>query len=604
MDRKNKKLNIAFVSDAIYPYNKGGKEKRIFEVSTRLAKKGHRVTIYCMKWWKGKNTRVENGVILDAISPLYPLYSGERRSIKQAILFALSLFKLLKSDFDVVDADHMPHLVLFPLKIVCVLKRKKLIVTWNEVWGRKYWVDYLGFLGNIAYVIEKISAMMPNLVISISKHTSYKFKNELNSNKRITTIPMGIDLSEINTIKPSIVKTDVIFAGRLLKHKNADLLIGAVEIISKKKSNILCLIVGEGPEKNKLVELVKKLNLEKNVKFQDFLPHHKDLYSLMKSSKVFVLPSTREGFGIVALEANACGIPVVTTNHKDNAAKDLINGANGALVGLKEVELASAINELLNKANSNKCVDFAKNYDWETIASKTEEVYLAKKSIIVTTSWDDGHKLDLKLANLLRKYNIGATFYISPLNHELENKDLLTESDIKKLSKDFEIGAHTLMHPNLTALSHQEAFSEIAKSKKCLEKITGKEITAFCYPYGKYNTPIVKTVKKAGFKLARITKRFEYSVGNPFELATSTHAYSHLSDLVNPNIIYKYKTNNWEVLAKKQFNYVLENGGVFHLWGHSWEINKNKGWRKLENVLSFIGNRRDVEYITNSGLIK
>ena len=58
------------------------------------------------------------------------------------------------------------------------------------------------------------------------------------------------------------------------------------------------------------------------------------------------------------------------------------------------------------------------------------------------------------------------------------------------------------------------------------------------------------------------------------------------------------------MLAKKQFNYVLENGGVFHLWGHSWEINKNNGWRKLENVVSFIGNRKEVEYIANSGLIK
>jgi len=70
-------MNIAIVSDAIYPYNKGGKEKKIFEISTRLVKKGHRVTIYCMKWWKGKDIKVENGVILNAISPLYLYMQGK-----------------------------------------------------------------------------------------------------------------------------------------------------------------------------------------------------------------------------------------------------------------------------------------------------------------------------------------------------------------------------------------------------------------------------------------------------------------------------------------------------------------------------------------------
>jgi len=370
-------MNIAIVSDAIYPYNKGGKEKRIFEVSTRLVKKGHKVTIYCMKWWKGKDIREENGVILHSISPLYSLYSGERRSIKQAILFALACFKLINKDFDIIDVDHMPHLILFPLKIVCILKRKKMIVTWNEVWGRKYWVYYMGIMGNLAYFIEKISAMTPNLVISISKHTTYKFKNELNSNKKIISIPIGIDLSEINKVKPSKVKSDIIFAGRLLKNKNVDVLINAVKVINRKKPDISCLIIGEGPEKNNLIRSTKELNLEKNIKFLDFLPRHKDLYSLMKSSKVFVLPSTREGFGIVVLEANACGIPVVTTNHKDNAAKDLINSKNGVVVKLDEKDIASAIYKLLkNKTNTKDMINFAQQYDWENIYKLIKEVYL------------------------------------------------------------------------------------------------------------------------------------------------------------------------------------------------------------------------------------
>src|SRR6266568_490178 len=150
-------MKIAIVSDAIYPYNKGGKEKRIYEVTTRLAARGHDMHIYCMEWWKGKDVTKENGVFLHAISPHYPLYFKNRRSIKQAVFFAFACFKLLKADFDIIDIDHMPHLVLFPLKVVCVLKNKKMIVTWNEVWGRKYWKEYLGRLGLVAFVVERAS---------------------------------------------------------------------------------------------------------------------------------------------------------------------------------------------------------------------------------------------------------------------------------------------------------------------------------------------------------------------------------------------------------------------------------------------------------------
>jgi hypothetical protein len=124
MTTSTKKLKIAIVSDAIYPYNIGGKEKRIYEFSTRLARRGHQVTIYTMKWWKGNAQQVvHEGVVHAAISPLYPLYAGERRSMHEAIFFALHCFKLLSKQFDILDADHMPHLILFPLKLA-VLKKK------------------------------------------------------------------------------------------------------------------------------------------------------------------------------------------------------------------------------------------------------------------------------------------------------------------------------------------------------------------------------------------------------------------------------------------------------------------------------------------------
>jgi glycosyltransferase involved in cell wall biosynthesis len=373
-------MKIALVTDAIYPYNKGGKETRTFQLSTRLAKKGHDVHIYTMNWWNGKKEnkiKKENGVTLHGITKLYPLYSGKRRSIKEAILFSLGCFKLLKEDFDVIDVDHMPHLAIFPAKIITIIKRKKLIVTWNEVWGREYWVEYMGKLGNIAYLIELLSARMPDEIIAVSEHTKKKLKKDLGIKTKIFVVTNGVDLTTIKNIKPSKQKSDIIFAGRLLSHKNINLLITAIHILKNSYPNITCVIVGKGPEEKKLKKLVTVLNLQNNITFYDFLENHNDLYALMKSSKVFAFPSTREGFGLVAIEANASGLPVITIDHKDNATKDLIkNGQNGEKIRLIDKDLAVTINHYLSDDKDHQLVSkYSKNYDWEKIANKLEEAY-------------------------------------------------------------------------------------------------------------------------------------------------------------------------------------------------------------------------------------
>ncbi len=373
-----KQLHIAFVSDAIYPYNKGGKEKRIYELTTQLARRGHEVTIYCMKWWKGDNdTLLENGVVLKAISPLYPLYSGDRRSISQAFFFALSCFKLVNEKFDVLDVDHMPHLVLFPTRLITWFKRKQMIVTWHEVWGRKYWVSYLGLLGNLAFLVEWVSARLPDKIVAVSEHTKRKLQRELQVKKPMIVVPNGIDYSHIVSIKPAKELSDIIFAGRLLANKHVDQLISSVPRLTKDFPTIKVIIIGEGPEKQSLRHLIKELKLEENIRLYDFFSTHDQLYALFKSSKVFVSPSTREGFGIVALEANSCGLPVITTLHSDNATKDLIKeGQNGYFFAKNE--LAKTIKEVLKKKhNRTEIAESVKQYDWKSITLKAEEVYLS-----------------------------------------------------------------------------------------------------------------------------------------------------------------------------------------------------------------------------------
>jgi peptidoglycan/xylan/chitin deacetylase (PgdA/CDA1 family) len=231
--------------------------------------------------------------------------------------------------------------------------------------------------------------------------------------------------------------------------------------------------------------------------------------------------------------------------------------------------------------------------------------------VYVTTSWDDGHALDMRVSALLKKYEIKGTFYISPEDHEFTSQERLTIEQIKEIGKDFEIGAHTMTHPDLTTLDAAKMKDEILSSKKVLEEITGAPVTSFCYPSGRFNKREKDFVRESGFTLGRTVKRFSTKKGtDPFEMQTTLHAYDHWLDFwniatvanFNPVKFFSYY-RHWDRLAKVMFDRMLIKGGVFHLWGHSWEIEKNADWDKLEEVVRYISNREGVNYISNAALV-
>ncbi len=371
-------MRIAFVSDAVYPYFKGGKEKRLYEFSTRLAKMGYDVHIYTMKWWEGPKDVEENGVQLHAICKHHEMYAGERRSIPEALIFSVACLKLLTKSFDIVDVDHMPFFPLYTMWAVCKLKDKKFFATWNEVWGRKYWVEYMGVKGNVAFLVERMSVLLPDSIISISAHTTNRLIQVMHCKKQIVEVACGLDLKQIQNVKPASSQTDILYSGRLLKHKRVDLLIKAIAKLKKDGQKVNCLIVGEGPERKRLESLTDRLGLQKQIEFHNFYEDHDEVFAMMKAAKVFALPSEREGFGIVAIEANACGRPVITNLADGNAAKDLIeNGANGFLFNQTHDALGTVLSDALREGLNleMKCLSFANGFDWGKLTRKLEEVY-------------------------------------------------------------------------------------------------------------------------------------------------------------------------------------------------------------------------------------
>jgi len=369
-------MKIAYVYDVIYPYVKGGVEKRVWELAVRLTRRGHEVHLFGMKFWDGEDYLICEGVFLHGVCHAQKLYTRRRRSLWQVLYFSIHLIlPLLKERFDIIDCQQFPYFSCFSAKFFSKLKNIPLVITWHEVWG-DYWYEYLGWKGFVGKATERLVARLTSENVVVSKTTA-KNLNNLGLCHKISIIPNGIDLARIRSISPSSESWDIIFVGRLIKEKHADLLIHAIELLQHEFKDIRVLIIGEGPERLKIKHMIDDKKLSDSIQMNGFYKNHDGLIAQLKSSKVFVLPSTREGFGITALEALACGLPVVTVNHPANAICDLITENNGFLCSLSAKDLANKISLALQHyiVMRDACIVSADSLDWDFITSDVESYY-------------------------------------------------------------------------------------------------------------------------------------------------------------------------------------------------------------------------------------
>jgi len=374
-------MRIAFIYDAVFPWVKGGIEKRVYEISKRLVRRGHEVHWFGLKWWEGEKEIEKGGIILHGIGKRHKLYTGDRRSITEALFFGYKVLVELKQNFEVIDCQEFPYLSCFSAKLRSKFNNSKFLITWHEVWGN-YWFTYLRVGGIFGWTIEKLIAKLSHTPIAVSNNVKINLEALGIPRNRIRVIPNGIDFYKIYNVKKSSEKyCDIIYVGRLMSYKNIDILIRAIAKIRKEIPNIKCCIIGEGPQLQYLKLLSKQLAVENNIKYLGSLDTDEEVYSYMKSAKIFVLPSIREGFSIVVLEANACGLPIITVEHKMNFATEIVkNGINGYVVKLSEDEIAKWITYLLRNEDirarlARNAMNFAKNYDWDIIVNKIERLY-------------------------------------------------------------------------------------------------------------------------------------------------------------------------------------------------------------------------------------
>lgn len=233
----------------------------------------------------------------------------------------------------------------------------------------------------------------------------------------------------------------------------------------------------------------------------------------------------------------------------------------------------------------------------------------------LTTSWDDGHPLDLRLADLLERHGLTGTFYI-PMTAE---RPTLQPAEIRALSQRFEIGAHTLHHVDLLAVSDERARREILESRAWIEEVTGKPCTMFCFPKGHFRREQLPAVAEAGYLAARTTEMT--SLGCPrwvdgmgvALMPTTVQARPHPPTAYLRNWakrraagnLWRWvrhgRTTDWSKLAEAMSELTVRDGGVFHLWGHSWEIEEEGQWWRLDQALGRLAElARHVPCLTNA----
>lgn len=235
--------------------------------------------------------------------------------------------------------------------------------------------------------------------------------------------------------------------------------------------------------------------------------------------------------------------------------------------------------------------------------------------LLLTTSWDDGHPLDFRIAEMLERYGLTGTFYV-PCRAETK---VMSTSQIQELSRRFEIGAHTLDHVRLQNITETEARRQLSGSRLWIEEITGRECRIFCFPGGKFRRSQLPLLRETGFGAARTVEMMALAGPQRRQgvalLATTIQVYPHSLFTYLGNAAKRWRGKNlwllrfhhwrkdWATTAIALLNCARREGGVFHLWGHSWEIEEGGQWGPLERVLSAMGEcKEEARCVTNGEL--
>ncbi len=340
-------MRVCLVYDCLFPHTVGGAERWYRNLGERLAADGHEVTYLTLRQWdRGVDPGVA-GVDVRVVGPRMDLYAGPgRRRVLPPLVFGLGvLWHLARhgARYEVVHTASFPYFSLLAAGLVRPWRRYRLVVDWHEVWTRSYWREYLGTVGGaIGWLVQSLCVRIPQRAFCFSRLHAQRLRDE--GARGEVTVLEGEYSGSLERREPHQPETLAVFAGRLIPEKRADAVVPAVARARTRLPELRGELYGDGPEREQLERTVAAAALNGAVRVCGFVAAE-EVDRALGRAMCMVLPSRREGYGMVVVEAAAHGTPSIVVAGPDNAAVELVEeGVNGFIAASSSADdLADAI---------------------------------------------------------------------------------------------------------------------------------------------------------------------------------------------------------------------------------------------------------------------
>jgi glycosyltransferase involved in cell wall biosynthesis len=340
-------MRICIVYDCLFPHTVGGAERWYRNLAERLAADGHDVSYLTLRQWDAGADPGVRGVDVKVVGPRMKLYDGPgHRRILPPVVFGLGVFwHLLRFGrrYDVIHMCSFPYFSLLAAALLAPIRGYRLGVDWFEVWSRSYWRDYLGrWAGDVGWRVQRLCARVPQRAFCFSRLYERRLREE-GLIGEITMLAGAYDGP--HEPEPIHQAQDlVVFAGRHIPEKRVPSIVPAVGHLRARLPDVHAVILGDGPKRGEVQRRVAEHGLEGVVEVPGFVATEV-VRETIEQAMCMLLPSRREGYGLVVVEAAACGTPSVVVAGEDNAAVELIaEGENGYVAASDSPEdLAEAI---------------------------------------------------------------------------------------------------------------------------------------------------------------------------------------------------------------------------------------------------------------------
>jgi glycosyltransferase involved in cell wall biosynthesis len=362
-------VRVCLVYDCLYPYTVGGAERWYRNLAERLVAGGHEVTYLTRRQWDGEAD--VPGVRVLAVAPRMELYARGRRRLLPPFVFGLGVWRHLIRHGRRYDVVHTASFPYFPLLAAGAARRRgayRIVVDWHEVWTRPYWRRYAGRLaGELGWHVQRACLRVPQSAFCFSRLHEERLQAAGVAVTRLEGQYAGAAPPE----EPRPARPVAVYAGRHLPEKRVPALVAALGRISDLEGELY----GDGPDRPNVLRAIEALGLDGRVRAPGFVDRGV-LDDALATAECFVLPSEREGYGLVVVESAAQGVPVVVVDGAENAATELVEeGVNGAVApSAAPDELAAAIRRARSGLRNSTLAWYRRNEERLSLDGSLERV--------------------------------------------------------------------------------------------------------------------------------------------------------------------------------------------------------------------------------------